>query len=317
MRTTLLVGGSGFIGSAIARRLAARGERVVIPSRRRERARALILLPGVEVVEADVHDQAQLARLAAGADAAISLVGILHGDAGTPYGRRFREAHVDLPRKLAAACATAGVPRLLHASALGAAADAPSMYLRSKADGEKALFDAAGPVAVTVFRPSVVFGRDDRFLNLFAQLQTHAPCVPVGRPQARLQPVHVEDVAQAFVNALDGQATAGRSFELAGPRVYTLRELIEFAGRATGHPRPVIGLPDRLARLQAWMMECLPSPPLSRDNLDSLEVDSVATVPFPRELGVVPASLEAVAPTWLGQQAMRERYARLRGRAGR
>jgi NADH dehydrogenase len=317
MRNILVIGGSGFVGSAIVRRLSARGERVTVVTRRRERARALVLLPNVEVVEGDVHDDATLARLVAGRDAVINLVGILHGDRGVPYGRAFAKAHVELPRRVAGACATAGVPRLLHMSALGASPTGPSMYQRSKGDGEAAVRDHAGATAWTMFRPSVVFGRDDSFLNLFADMQAIAPFVPVGGADAKLQPVHVEDVAEAFAVALDLKAAHGRIYDLVGPRVYTLRELIEFAGRAAGHPRSVIALPEALARLQAWSMECLPGAPLSRDNLDSLKVDNVSREGIAPELGIVPAEMEPLAMQWLGTQCMRERLMRLRQRAGR
>jgi len=316
-RNILVIGGSGFVGSAIVRKLAAAGRRVTVPTRRRDRAKHLILLPTVDVVEADVHDDAVLAGLVAGKDAVINLVGILHGDSGQPYGKRFRAAHVDLPRRIAAACAAAAVPRLLHMSALGVAEDAPSMYLRSKAAGEAAVREAAGAVAVTIFRPSVIFGREDRFVNVFADMQAFLPLMALGRPGARLQPVHVEDVASAFVNALDHRATFGKTYDLAGPRTYALRDIIAFAGRASGHPRPVVGLPDGLAYLQARLMELAPVALISRDNLDSLAVDSVSAAAFPAELGVQPASMEAVMTDILARRTPRERYMRLRDRAGR
>ncbi len=317
LRNFLIVGGSGFIGSVVTRKLAALGKKVVVPTRRRERAKHLILLPTVDVVEADIHDPQVMAGLAATADVVINLAGILHSDVANPYGARFKAAHVDLPRRIAEACAAVGVPRLLHMSALGAATNAPSMYLRSKADGEAAVLAAAGSVGVTIFRPSVVFGRDDSFINMFARLQRFAPVIPVGGAQARLQPVHVEDVAQAMVNACDVPAAAGRAYTLAGPQSYTLRQIIEYAGRVSGHPRPVIALPAGIAYLQAWAMEFAPFQVLSRDNLASLKVDSVATEPFAPELGVVPVAMEAIVPGYLAGQSPRERYMQLRDRAGR
>lgn len=313
----LIVGGSGFIGSVVTRKLAALGKKVVVPTRRRERAKHLILLPTVDVVEADIHDVLVLSRLVAAADVVINLAGILHSDVGSPYGARFKAAHVDLPRRIAEACVAAGVPRLLHMSALGAAVDAPSMYLRSKAAGEAAVLAAAGSVGVTIFRPSVVFGRDDSFINMFAGLQRVAPVIPVGGAHARLQPVHVEDVAQAMVNAAGNPAAAGRTYALAGPKVYTLKQIIEYAGRTSGHPRPVIALPAGIAYLQAWAMEFAPFPVLSRDNLDSLKVDSVTAEPFAPELGVVPVAMETIVPGYLAGQSPRERYTQLRDRAGR
>lgn len=317
LRNVLLIGGSGLIGSAIARKLSAAGLRVTIPTRRRERVKHLIMLPTVDVVQAKVTDAAVLAALVRGQDAVINLAGILQGGRGTPYGPAFRQVHVDLPANIAAACVAAGVKRLLHFSALGAAADAPSMYLRSKAAGEAAVLAVKEQVAVTVFRPSIVFGPQDRFLNFFALLQRRFPFIALGRAQAKMQPVYVEDVAQAVLNALDHPATFGATYEIAGPRVYTLKELMQYAGAVSGHPRLVIELPDSLAYLQAGLMEWLPNPPLSRDNLDTMRVDNVMAGAVAPELGVHPVAMEAVVPGYLSGASPRERYMKLRDHAGR
>ena len=324
-RNVLVIGGSGFIGSAIVAKLSAAGKRVLVPTRRRERAKHLITLPTVDVVEADVHDASTLADLMQGMDAVINLVGVLHSDTGTPYGKRFQMAHVDLARKVGEACVAPGVPRLLHMSSLGADSNAPSMYLRSKAAGEAetqaAVRAASSHIALTIFRTSVVFGRGDKFINLFAWIQRYAPFVAIGKPDAKLQPVWVEDVAQAFVNALDDPRTFGKTYELAGPKVYTLKQLVEYAGAVSGHPRWVAGLPDRLAYLQAWLMEFAPVEILSRDNLDSARSDSVisaaATQTMKAELGITPAAMEAVVPGYLSGQSPKERYLLLRDHAGR
>jgi NADH dehydrogenase len=312
----LVIGGTGFIGRAIVARLAARGLRVTVPTRRLARARPLMPLPTVNIVETDIHDAHALASLARGHDAVINLVGILHGRGGSPYGAEFARAHVELPRSLVAACAAAGITRLLHMSALGADGPQPlpSMYLRSKADGEQAVMNA--PLDWTIFRPSVVFGPDDRFLNLFATLQRFAPVMPLARADTRFQPIHVEDVAQAFVNALERRDTFRRGYELAGPRVYTLRELVRLAGRRVGCQRPVINLPDMAGRLQAMILEALPGPTLmSLDNFDSMARDSVARAPMAPELGIDPVAIEDAAG-----DPVATRQARLdqsRGRAGR
>ncbi len=342
-RTILLIGGSGFIGSAIAAKLCALGKRVIVPARRRDHAKHLILLPTADVVQADVNDAPTLAGLMQGVDAVMNLVGVLHSDTGTPYGRRFKAVHVDLARKVAEACVAARVPRLLHMSSLGAGINGPSMYLRSKAAGEVAVREAlqvpagAPGVALTVFRPSVVFGRNDKFINLFALMQRYAPFVLLGRADAKMQPVWVEDVAQAFVNALDEPRTygktagntagntaentagnaAGHAYELAGPKVYTLKQLVEYAGAVSGHPRLVIGLPDRLAYLQAWALEFAPVELLSRDNLDSTKVDSVMHTPVAAELRITPAAMEAVVPAYLTGNSPKERYMQLRDHARR
>ena len=309
----LVLGGTGFIGSRLVARLAAQGRSIVLPTRRAIRARHLIMLPSVEMVEADIHDEATLAQLVGGVDAVINLVGVLHsrrGKSGTAYGPDFERAHVELPRKLAAACAQAGVHRYLHMSALGASSSGPSMYLRSKAAGEAAALSQPS-LAVTIFRPSVVFGEGDSFLNLFASLQKFLPVVALGGADARFQPVYVEDVVHAFVAALEDHAAFGRVIELVGPRVYTLRELVQLAGRYSGHPRPVFGLPPALARMQAWFLEHAPGGPLmSRDNLDSMRVDNVGspgTVPMP-------TAPEDVAPFYLGDQASPSGYDHTRRR---
>lgn len=297
----LVLGGSGFIGSRLVAQLASQGRGIVLPTRRAINARHLQMLPGVDVVEADIHDEAALAQLMRGVDAVINLVGVLHsrrGRSGTAYGPDFERAHVELPRKVAAACVRAGVRRSLHMSALGASPDGPSMYLRSKAAGEAAALSQPG-LAVTIFRPSVVFGEGDSFLNLFASLQKILPVVAIGGADARFQPVYVEDLVHAFVAALEDQATIGQVVELVGPKVYTLRELVQLAGRYSGHPRPVFGLPPALARMQAWFLEHAPGGPLmSRDNLDSMQTDNVGSpgaVPMP-------TAPEDIAPFYLGDQ---------------
>jgi NADH dehydrogenase len=307
-RTVLVIGGTGFIGSHIVAQLAAAGHAVIVPTRHSDRARHLLELPAVDLVQADVHDAAALHQLMQGVDAVINLIGILHSRPGVPYGPDFAIAHVELPKKIVAACAAAGVTRYLHMSALGASVTGISMYLRSKADGETAAWSRP-EVQTTVFRPSVVFGAEDHFLNMFAAMQKWFPVIPLGAADAKFQPIHVEDVARAFVHALNNPATIGQVYELAGPKVYTLRELVQLAGKYAGHQRPVIGLPMALARCQAWLLEHAPGDPLmSRDNLDSMCNDNVASGPIAAELGIEPAALEAVAPHYLAQ---RDRNAQL------
>ena len=209
--------------------------------------------------------------------------------------------HVQLPRRLAQACAAANLHRVVHVSAIGADASAPSRYLRSKAGGEAAL--ASKALDLTVLRPSVMFGDGDRFLTLFARLQAIFPVIPLAGAGARFQPVWVDDVATAIVRCLDDRTTIGQTFECCGPEVYTLKQLMQIAGRCSGHPRPIIELPALLGRLQAGLMEWLPGEPLmSRDNLDSMRVASVASGDRPglTRLGIQPAAVEAIAPFYLG-----------------
>lgn len=289
MKNILLIGGTGFLGGALARRLAGADFRVTLPTRRPERVRHLAVLPTAQIVAADVHDPATLARLMEGQDAVVNLVGILRGN--------FRRAHAELPGKVAAAARAAGIARLLHVSALGAAPDAPSSYLQTKAAGEAAL-QAAFPDA-TIFRPSVIFGRGDSFLTLFARLLRLAPVVPLACADARFQPVWVEDVVAAMVASLDRPESRGQTYPLCGPRQYSLRELVGYAGRASGHPRPIVGLPFALSILQAFLMEFLPNGPMTRDNVWSMEVPNVCPAGCTLPFGLKPTPLEAVAPGYL------------------
>lgn len=313
----VMLGGGGFVGSCLANRLSRQGFEVTVPTRRPESRKSVALLPGVHLLAASVHDPLELEDLFAGADAVINLVGILHdSDSATPYGRRFAAAHVELPRKIVAAMKQAGVRRLLHMSALKAADDAPSAYLRSKAAGEAVVLAAAGELDVTIFRPSVIFGPEDSFLNTFAALLSVFPILPIAGGKARFQPVYVGDVADAYVTALGDGQTCGKVYELCGPKVYTLRQLVEYAGQLTGHPRLVIDLPCPLARLQATLLGLLPNPPMSPDNLRSLQVDSVTdgSRDFP---DWQPQSLEAIAPTYLTHIDNRSRFDDVRRRASR
>jgi NADH dehydrogenase len=313
----LVLGGTGFVGRSVCEKLVERSGgasgRIVVPTRRVSRAKHIQLLPTVQVIEADVHDDAQLVRLLAGCDAVINLVAILHGSEA-----QFQRVHVDLPRRLAKACQAAGVRRVVHVSALGVGPSAPSRYLRSKTRGEAELVSAG--LDLTVLRPSVMFGAQDKFLNVFASLQAVAPFMPLAGANSRYQPVWVEDVAQAIVNALDKPASIGQIIECVGPEQYTLRQLVELAGRLSGNPRPVLPLPGPLAQLQALVMECLPGEPLmSRDNLDSMRVPNVATGEQARlaVLDIRPAALSSVAPGYLSAGQGLARLDVLRARARR
>ena len=317
----LVVGGSGFVGRHLVAALAARGARVTVPSRRRERAKHLVLLPTVEVVEADVNHPGVLARLIPGHDTVINLAGVLHSRRGrrdergpNDYGPDFARAHVELAQAVVGACRTAGVKRLLHMSALGADPQAPSEYLRSKGIGERAAL-AAEDLAVTVFRPSVIFGPEDSFLNLFATLARFLPVIVLACPQARFQPVYVGDVARAFSAALDAPEARGKRYDLGGPRAYTLKELVGYVCRVTGRRRLVIGLPDALSYLMARAMELSPRPMMTRDNYYSMQVPSISDDLFP--FGIRPQALEAIAPAYLAPSGPRERYPQLRWRARR
>jgi len=316
MNKILVLGGTGFVGRSVCERLVERGAGagvVRVPTRRLIHGQRVQALPTVELVEADVHDAAQLQRLLVGVDAVVNLVAILHGSAAA-----FERAHVTLPQTLARACQAAGVTRLVHVSALGVGPQAPSNYLRSKTQGE-AVLQAAG-LQLTMLRPSVIFGTEDKFLNVFASLQRLAPVLPLAGSGARFQPVWVEDVASAIVRCLDQPASIGQVIECCGPTEYTLSQLVRLAGRWSGNERPQIPLPEFVGMAQALVMEMLPGEPLmSRDNVASMRQPNVATGSLPGlpSLGITPTSLEAVAPGYLGSQFGRGRLDRWRAGARR
>lgn len=304
----IILGGTGFIGRHLCEKLIRAGHRVTVPTRKLENAREIQMLPGLQPMVCNVHDAQQLSQAVMGHDALINLVAILHGSEA-----EFERVHVKLPQTIVAACKAAGIQRVVQMSSLGAALDAPSQYLRSKGCGEQ-VFAQSG-LNVTVLRPSVVFGEGDKLLNVFAQLQQSFPFLPLAGADAQFQPVWVEDVAQAVVNVLEGnysqissiprtfdEGHQPETFEIAGAELYTLRQLVQLAGRCVGASRPIIALPDALARMQAWVMERMPGPTLmSRDNLDSMKSPNVASGKLPglRELGITPSALAAIAPLYL------------------
>jgi len=309
--TIAIIGGSGFVGRHICHRLAAEGYRVRVASRDRERAKDdLIFLPTVEVESVNVHDPQELEAFVRGADAVMNLVGVLHERAGSGS---FQAAHVELAGKVVVACRNSGVSRLLHMSALQANPSGPSRYLRSKGEAEAIVRDSG--LAWSIFRPSVVFGKGDNFLSLFAELLHVLPVVFLACPDARFQPVFVEDVATAFARSLADPASVGKSYDLCGPKVYRLRDLIRIVGDVTGHRRPIIGLNNTLSYWQAFAMEWMPVKLMTRDNFRSMQVPNVCDCAFP--FGVDPTPLEAIAPAYLAQRTPRRRYQWMRSRARR
>lgn len=313
MKSVVVLGGTGFVGQQVCRRLLGHGWSVTVPTRKRSPQPPAVV---VTLRELDVHDEPALTQLVAGHDAVINLVAILHGDAAA-----FASVHVALPGKLVRACTRQGVARVVHVSALGVddrhPERGPSEYLRSKGRGEAVLLHSAEAASldVTVLRPSVIFGAGDKFLNMFAKLQAVFPVMPLAGAQAKFQPVWVDDVAAAVVRALErapdaaARAALPRILEACGPDVYTLADLVRLSARLSGVRggvgRPVFALPGWMARAQARMMELAPGEPLmSRDNLDSMKVDNVAsgTVPGLEVLGITPAPLEPIAATYLGKK---------------
>ncbi|MDQ3184938.1 MAG: complex I NDUFA9 subunit family protein [Pseudomonadota bacterium] len=305
-----IIGGSGFVGKHIANLLTTQEINVRIPTRHRERAKELLVLPTADVVEANVHEASELDRLLVGMDAVINLVGVLHGD--------FSAAHLELPRKIVAACTRNGITRLLHMSALNAGAERPSAYLRSKGEGEKIVMTSG--LITTIFRPSVIFGPGDSSLSLFAKL-ARVPILPLASPDAKFQPVFVENIANAFAASLTASHTFGQRYDLCGPKSYTLRQLVEYAAHVAGYNPTIIGLNDGLSYLEASVMEFLPGKLMTRDNYYSMTVDNVCDCDSPNNLAKVwsipPTALEEIAPLYLAHNLPRERYDRFRHRAGR
>jgi len=338
-----ILGGSGFVGTHLVSQLAARGLAVRVLSRRREMAKELILLPTVEVVEADVHDQQELIRHFRGMDAVINLVGILHeskvGRVDLPSARRgdFQQVHIELPRKIIHACGESGVRRLLHMSALGANPNSRSAYQRSKGIAEALVREAGrhhvehenwylnGPkfihgygLDVTIFRPSVIFGRGDSFLSMFAGLLKAFPLLPLANAEARFAPVHVEDVARAYADSLDNPATYGQTYDLCGPKTYALQELVNYVGEVIGKRRSVVPLGKWLSYFQAWALEFKPGKKLmTRDNYYAMTTDNVCSGGWPSAFAFPPPATEAIAPEYLRADTPRARYDAYRENARR
>jgi NADH dehydrogenase len=305
----LLIGGSGFIGSSVAARLSTAGMDITIPTRRLSRAMHLALLPTVHIVEADISQAGTLERLATGMDAVIYLPGVLNGN--------FELVHVTLPERAACAAVAARVSRFVLMSALGASMTAPSKYLQTKERGEAAVLRVCEPfkaMQVSILRPSVVFGEGDKFLNTFARLAALAPFIPLGSTSALFQPVWVEDVARAVERCLTDPAASGRTWPLVGPRIYTLRELVEIAMRLAGHQRFIVPLGKGLAALQALVFEHLPGSLITRDNVASMQVPNTSDTPYP--FGQA-AELETIAAGYLTRARHVDDYCRKRETAGR
>lgn len=312
-----ILGGTGFIGGNLACELARRRYAIRVITRRRERDRRLLVIPKLELVEADVHSTPSLSAALHDCDAVVNLTGILNER--NADGESFGDVHASLPAKIAESARFNRITRMLHMSALGASDDAPSAYLRSKAAGEDAAHaQAAEGMQVTSFRPSVVFGPDDSFFNMFARFLRLAPGVfPLACPDARFAPVYVGDVVQAFVRCLEDDDTAGERYELCGPKDYSLRELVRYTARVLDLKRQVIGMPDLMARLQAQVMELLPGAPFTMDNYRSMQVPSVCTDDGFGRLGITPRSLESIVPGYLAGSLRERHYTQLRSSAGR
>jgi len=315
-QTITVLGGTGFLGTRLVARLIKDGHEVTVLSRDREQHKHLLVLPGLTLKNCDVYNEAQLSECFRGKDVVINLVGILNergfGGAG------FRRAHTELTRCVLLAARSAGVTRLLQVSALKAAVDAPSYYLRSKGEAERLIRESSATLDWTILKPSVMFGPGDSFLNRFAGLLAAVPLIfPLAKPNARFQPVLVDDVIEALLRCLHGGAANRQTYELGGPQVYSLREIVGLVAKLTGQRRWIVGLPDALAYMQALAMNFVPGRPFSTDNYRSLTIDSVCADDGFAKLGLKPQSMVASARQYLGALEDNARLSHNRTSAGR
>ena len=316
LQSIVVLGGTGFLGTRLVARLIKDGHRVTVLSRDREQHKHLLVLPGLTLENCDVYAEAQLSERFRGKDVVINLVGILN-ERGFG-GSGFKRAHTELTRGVLQAARSAGAPRLLQVSALKAAADAPSYYLRSKGEAELLIRDSGAALDWTIFQPSVMFGPGDSFLNRFARLLATIPWVlPLARPHARFQPVFVDDVVEALRRCVHGGSCSRQTYELGGPHTYSLREIVNLVAKLTGRRRWILGLPDPVAWLQALVMNFVPGRPFSSDNYRSLTVDSVCTQDGFAKLGIKPQSMVASASQYLGALEDNARLSRNRANVGR
>jgi NADH dehydrogenase len=309
-RTICVLGGTGFIGRALLARLAADGRPVKVLTRDRTGHRDLLVLPTVRLARADVHDPADLEREFAGCDVVVNLVGILNERRlGRGNGAEFRRVHTELPMKVVRACRTAGVRRYLHMSGLRAdSRRGPSHYLRSKGEAEDFIRRecADGKPEFVIFQPSVVFGPGDDFVNRFATLLATVPGVmPLACAGAHFAPVYVGDVAEAFARAVDDRTAAGRTFQLCGPDVLTLAEIVRDTAAALGLRRRILPLPAAVSRVQAAIMDYVPGKPFSTDNYLSATLDSTCDCDGLAELGIERTPMRGVVRAYLSANSGR------------
>jgi uncharacterized protein YbjT (DUF2867 family) len=309
----VLVGASGFLGKFILRALIADQHQCVVLTRASVRRGTLGLLPDVELVQADIYDPEILAEQFKGAGAVISMAGILN-ESGR-RGKGFHKVHVELVAGIINACRQAGVSRLLHVSALNAGKGS-SHYLKSKGEAE-ALLQAADDLNITIFQPSVIFGRGDQFFNRFAGMMSFMPVMPLACPKARLQPVFAADVAEVLLASLEDPMTWGKSYELAGPQSFTLKELVAWTAKITGQRRWIVGLPRPLSAIMAAVMDWVPGKPFSWDNYQSLKTDNVSSRKDFAYFGIEPRAIDLVVPYYLAGSTHQRRLQKFRRQSRR
>ena len=291
----ILLGASGFLGKYVLKALSKEGHRSTVLTRDVAGRSTLRLVPGIKLVQADVYDRDVLATRFRGADAVISMAGILN-ESGRG-GKGFHKVHVELVEGVIEACREAGVMRLLHVSALNAG-QGSSHYLKSKGEAEQRLLGASD-LGVTIFQPSVIFGRGDDFFNRFAGMLRLMPVMPLACPKARLQPVFAGDVADVMTASLEDPMTCGKRYELAGPLSYTLKELVQWTASTMAVRRWILGLPKPLSAILAGTMNLVPGKPFSWDNYQSLQTDNTSDKDDFAYFGVYPRSIDLVVPDYL------------------
>lgn len=310
MQNICLIGGSGFVGTELAAQLIRDGKKVRVLSRDVRKMKSLRVVPTIEVVQVDPYDRVALTTALQGQDVVINLVGILNTSIGR--GGTFEDAHVSLAKNLVAACEAANVSRFIQISSLKADAEnGPSEYLRSK--GRATAILQAGRLDLTVFCPSVIFGNGDGLFTRFANLLQALPFFPLACADARFAPVYVGDVAAEISRAIENPDTIGQSINLCGPEIFTLREIVQYTADVMEIKRSIIGLPDTIAKVQAFFMELIPGKPFSRDNYNSLKIDSVC-----EDCDVTqPTHVRKIVPTYLGKMNRQSRLQHYRESAGR
>lgn len=292
----VLIGASGFFGGHLLRALTADNHQCVVLTRDAVRRGSVDMIPGVKLVQADVYDPDVLSEQFSGAGAVVSMAGILNETGGG--GKGFHKVHVELVEAIVKACQTAGVTRLLHLSALNAGKGS-SHYLKSKGEAEEFL-RSVDDINISIFQPSVIFGRGDEFFNKFAAMLSLNAVLPLACPNARLQPVFAGDVAAAMVASLEDPMTWGKSYEMAGPQSFTLKELVQWTAKIKGQRRLIIGLPGPLSAAMAMLMNLVPGTPLSWDNYLSLKTDNVSSRNDFSYFHIEPRSIDLVVPGYLG-----------------
>ena len=305
-----LVGGSGFLGTELASQLISKGKSVRVLSRDLRKTKSLRVVPSIDVKQVDPYDTASLTKAIEGYDVVVNLVGILNTSVGR--GGTFEDAHVNLASNLVDACDAAGVTRVIQISSLKADTEnGPSEYLRSKGRAVDILNNSK--LDLTVFCPSVIFGNGDGLFTRFANLLHAMPFMPLACADAKFAPVYVGDVAGSVVNAIDNPETVGQSYNLCGPDIMSLQEIVEYTAEVLEVKRTIISLPDGIARLQAFMMELVPGKPFSRDNYQSLQIDSVCESCD----SLMPTSVKKIVPTYLGKMNRQSRLQHYRELARR